>query len=1639
MAAAENVVSPVELLEVVDEATGCGTGDVLPRSVVHDRRLWHRVVHVLLVDAGSTSRLPSNHASIAVRRQTAAPASMLVQQRSAEKKTHPLQWDVAAAGHIAHPETPLETAVREVSEELGISLSPDRLVFHCVVRLPDEFEFSHVFVCHLPMHDHPVSSLTLQTEEVSAATWVPLHQALSYPLVYRFARVVLLESLVAAAAKTNVQSFADLEPLVEFARSAAGDSALAAGWHTAPYVVTDRTSPLMLPCSLMLLSPDEFSRLPDAQVASYMQCADPLVRSVAKRQLPPEVALRIIRLADHSQICPDTELMAHHADGLSISFLEDLFQFRTVRENLQAAGSLASQLLIPKLIAAAQDTSEGKAAGFVPAGVWAWDESLLLAYLLIDHIDWDRDATILEQLVLKRLPILTENRALYIAKRVFLSAGGPINDAWVLIYETLQATSLHLVLPVAELFPSLFGVVAQEWIDQLLRCAAANPNFSVFRLLMTHFVRLPDACLISISPQFMLETGLELLSCEALYMAYLHEWSAEFVPETAGFMQRYLSCQAAASSAFLPDFVCRYLEFLACRPELPRLVTMIHLRVLLDFLRVEAPHAGAAQAVGRGSLVAVDDVMLRISQAHSQAQPCWFASRFAGLLVELFCTVGDSLSAGAVEKAHLSGRFLLSLPDCFWTHGDEPQVLRCLQAMSEWMTTSVSDETFQSSFLDLWKTDQEKFAKVAFLLSLRNSLRPGSCELAMQRRDAMLDAVLRQLQEAEDLHLRVYCNFTRVQAALDTYDLLFDYAAGTCPRRDLFDLEEAIGSWTRLHGLPQVAGVRQFLSAQLEVRAARLELQWRLADVHSWTVDDVLHRLDVANQFAVPVILDQARRWLDACASVPFEDQDAYEHFVRCVLTCANSVVDNHRFNALFLAAGSLLHAKVVTSPWWMLSQQLRDLLRANTRLAAFFAVQLLAVWSRDPSHIRVDVFLYFALEFTSIDVAPGSIGFSRTLEMARIILGESADRYCSPREMPSLKAAVMCFLELVKDDSAAAPRILTALCDFCMNHPMMTSTKNYHSRGREHLVRTIALQYLGFITLRWLPEASFDRWSSMSSQIEAVLWKMLEALQATDVRQMAEGILSEMLRMDMARARHPAANSHAFPSHGRLLRLLTNTSVDPPINLLTACICIACNVVVAQEDVPWDDTNCPSQTPLVSCDPRGLTFHLALLRGVLMWRGAGGTVLRFTVHASLSHLLDHVRTRWLPTCQAPTLAAVARLLEDACLTLSHNKEWQRLYKRYRENYNSHLTNMRRLTLASLFRLKYVDSQSPVEESLLLSDFRLAVHPREFLEWFFGATLVRPPGVHYRQEALQQLASTWFSSPDRLLLLELQLAKDLQALDPWFPSYEEAYVPGASPEMGLRRLVIDANTRRLDREKEDLTAAAAAAAAGNSDVRLGGELGNGSGWDGARPTLQLLQQRKITPWNDMEMDNVLSSLSVTGKRQSSGMGRQDLLVCASFVDKAPNLAGLTRTCEVFRVKLLTFSNLKVLDDFDYKAISVTADRWQPLAEVPVGADLLGWLRHMKYNEQYTLVAAEQTSQSIPLQEFVFPARTLLLLGKEKEGVPADFLAEMDFCVEVPQLGVIRSLNVHVTASLFVWEYTRQMMRPSAVATVGSLP
>ncbi|XP_028676030.2 LOW QUALITY PROTEIN: probable methyltransferase TARBP1 [Erpetoichthys calabaricus] len=183
-------------------------------------------------------------------------------------------------------------------------------------------------------------------------------------------------------------------------------------------------------------------------------------------------------------------------------------------------------------------------------------------------------------------------------------------------------------------------------------------------------------------------------------------------------------------------------------------------------------------------------------------------------------------------------------------------------------------------------------------------------------------------------------------------------------------------------------------------------------------------------------------------------------------------------------------------------------------------------------------------------------------------------------------------------------------------------------------------------------------------------------------------------------------------------------------------------------------------------------------------------------------------------------------------------------------------------------------------------------------------------------------------------------------------------------------------------------------------------------------------QKKMVPWKNSIPEQDLEMI-YHERAAKLGKSSSALIVVASLIDKPTNLGGLCRTCEIFAASSLVLSGMHYVTDKQFQALSVSAEHWLPLLEVKP-PQLINYLLQKKA-EGYTVVGVEQTVNSQSLSDYTFPEKTLLLLGNEREGIPANLLQHLDTCIEVPQLGVTRSLNVHVTGALLIWQYTHQQI------------
>ncbi|KAK9694036.1 SpoU rRNA Methylase family [Popillia japonica] len=109
---------------------------------------------------------------------------------------------------------------------------------------------------------------------------------------------------------------------------------------------------------------------------------------------------------------------------------------------------------------------------------------------------------------------------------------------------------------------------------------------------------------------------------------------------------------------------------------------------------------------------------------------------------------------------------------------------------------------------------------------------------------------------------------------------------------------------------------------------------------------------------------------------------------------------------------------------------------------------------------------------------------------------------------------------------------------------------------------------------------------------------------------------------------------------------------------------------------------------------------------------------------------------------------------------------------------------------------------------------------------------------------------------------------------------------------------------------------------------------------------------------------------------------------------------------------------------------MTSEYWVDVLEVKQD-NLEVYLEEVK-KTGYTTVGLEQTAESTKLHNYTFPKKCVLVLGNEKEGIPSRIFPFLDVCLEIPQFGLLRSLNVHVAGAITIWEYVKQNSRTSAI-------
>ena len=117
----------MEYIDIFDENNN-PIGEKKEKQQAHEEGNFHRTAHIWIINDKN---------------------ELLLQKRSASKKSHPNCWNISGTGHIRAGESVINGAIRELKEELGIEANENDLRFIDIVKStknPKNQEFGYVYL-----------------------------------------------------------------------------------------------------------------------------------------------------------------------------------------------------------------------------------------------------------------------------------------------------------------------------------------------------------------------------------------------------------------------------------------------------------------------------------------------------------------------------------------------------------------------------------------------------------------------------------------------------------------------------------------------------------------------------------------------------------------------------------------------------------------------------------------------------------------------------------------------------------------------------------------------------------------------------------------------------------------------------------------------------------------------------------------------------------------------------------------------------------------------------------------------------------------------------------------------------------------------------------------------------------------------------------------------------------------------------------------------------------------------------------------------------------------------------------------------------------------------------------------------------
>ncbi len=156
------------------------------------------------------------------------------------------------------------------------------------------------------------------------------------------------------------------------------------------------------------------------------------------------------------------------------------------------------------------------------------------------------------------------------------------------------------------------------------------------------------------------------------------------------------------------------------------------------------------------------------------------------------------------------------------------------------------------------------------------------------------------------------------------------------------------------------------------------------------------------------------------------------------------------------------------------------------------------------------------------------------------------------------------------------------------------------------------------------------------------------------------------------------------------------------------------------------------------------------------------------------------------------------------------------------------------------------------------------------------------------------------------------------------------------------------------------------------------------------------------------------------RREEYRRGLRAMAIAAWDITKEHNVGSLVRTAHAAAAE-----EVVLVGEREW---NVEAARTSELFTTVIHLNDAAAFRRYREEKGWDLVAVELDARAVNLFDAEYPQRPCFLLGGEIGGIPADLLDEAELIVQIPQWGLVPSLNLAVAGSIVLYDFLAKRER-----------